>query len=245
MAGACFRRLLWGLEVGGTVPEEAGGAKVLREDDADRDEDSSGTGSKRDSDFDACAFGIFIAAAESDAALRKIFTDGDFLLKATTADTGEHASFHAIAITARQNAIIFVGERGWRGQERNFRLRFDPYRGRITDFADARNTFARFEGFQLEFIEMNDFAALAKTTLHEQASESFFSIARRREFDIPEIAAWLEEMQRVEKAFGLAIDFGDDTGASGLGVIAIEDALEGNFLTGRELFLRANNTAIA
>ncbi len=83
------------LEVGGAVSEEAGGADGFGEDDADGDEDGAGSGREGDSDFDASALGIFIAAAKSDAALGKIFANGNFFLKTATwrftdfADTGD------------------------------------------------------------------------------------------------------------------------------------------------------------
>src|SRR6266852_6187137 len=73
-------RLFGWLEVGGAVSEEAGGADGFGEDDADGDEDGAGSGREGDSDFDASALGIFIAAAKSDAALGKIFADGECFL---------------------------------------------------------------------------------------------------------------------------------------------------------------------
>ena len=105
-------RLFGWLEVGGAVSEEAGGADGFGEDDADGDEDGAGSGREGDSDFDASALGIFIAAAEGDAALGKIFADGDFFLKAAAADASEDASFDAGAIAARDDAFLFVGARG-------------------------------------------------------------------------------------------------------------------------------------
>src|SRR5258708_38865584 len=86
-----FVRLFGWLEVGGAVPEEAGGADGFGEDDADGDEGGGGSGREGDSDFYARALGIFIAAAKSDAALGKIFSDGDFFLKTATANSGENA----------------------------------------------------------------------------------------------------------------------------------------------------------
>ena len=104
--------LFGGLEVGGAVAEEAGGADGLGEDDANGDEDGSGTGSEGNGDFDASAFGVFIAAAEGNPALGKIFADGDFFLKTAAADAGEHAGFDAGAIAAGNDAFVFVGARG-------------------------------------------------------------------------------------------------------------------------------------
>ena len=45
-------------------------------------------------------------------------------------------------------------------------MRFDPDGRRFTDFADARDAFARFERFQFEFIEIDHFATLAEAALH-------------------------------------------------------------------------------
>ena len=104
-------RLFGGFEVGGAVAEEAGGGNGLREDDADGDKDGAGAGSEWDGDFDASALGVFIAAAEGNAAFGKIFADGDFFLKTAPADAGENASFDAGAIAARDDAFLFVGAR--------------------------------------------------------------------------------------------------------------------------------------
>src|SRR5712671_4612769 len=108
-------RLFGGLEIGGAVAEEAGGPDGFGEDDADGNEDGSGSGSEGDSDFDASALGIFIAAAEGDAAFGKIFANGNFFLKTAATNAGEYAGFDAGAITARDDAIFFVlGSRGGR-----------------------------------------------------------------------------------------------------------------------------------
>ena len=103
-----FVRLFGWLEVGGAVPEEAGGADGFGEDDADGDEDGAGSGREGDSDFYASALGIFIAAAEGNAALGKIFADGNFFLKTAAANAGEDAGFDAGAIAAGDDAFVFV-----------------------------------------------------------------------------------------------------------------------------------------
>jgi len=100
------------LEVGGAVAEEACGGDGFGEDDADGDEDGAGAGSEWDGYFDTSALGIFVAAAEGDAALGKIFADGDFFLKAAAADAGENAGFDAGAIATRDYAVLFSGARG-------------------------------------------------------------------------------------------------------------------------------------
>jgi len=86
----------------------------LGEDDADGDEDGSGAGSEGYGDFDASAFGIFIAAPEGNAALGEIFADGYFFLKTAAADAGQNAGFDTGAIAARDDALVFVGARGGR-----------------------------------------------------------------------------------------------------------------------------------
>ena len=142
-----FARLFGWLEVGGAVSEQAGGADGFGEDDADGDEDGAGSGREGNSDFDASALGIFIAAAKSDAAFGKIFADGDFFLKTATANAGKNAGFDAGAITARDDAILFLlGSRAGRVGGSEFGLRFDPDGWRFADFADTGDTFARFEG---------------------------------------------------------------------------------------------------
>src|SRR5690349_1225319 len=85
-------RLLFGrAEVGGAVAEKSGGGDGLRKYDADGDENGTAAGSIRNGDFEARAFGILIAAAESDATFGEVFADGDFFLKAAAADAGEYA----------------------------------------------------------------------------------------------------------------------------------------------------------
>jgi len=90
------------------VAEETGRADRLGEDDADWNEDGSGAGSEGDGNFDASAFGIFIAAAEGNAALGKIFAYGNFFLKTAAANAGEDAGFDAGAIAAGDDAFVFV-----------------------------------------------------------------------------------------------------------------------------------------
>lgn len=88
-------------DVGGAVSEEAGGRDGLRKDDADGDENGASAGSEGNSDFDAGAFGILIAAAEAEATFGEILADGDFFLKAAAANASEDAGLDAGAIAAR------------------------------------------------------------------------------------------------------------------------------------------------
>src|SRR4029077_4981726 len=155
-----------GLDVGGAVTVQAGGGDGLGEDDADGDEDGASAGGERNGDFDARAFGILIAAAKAEAAVGKIFADGDFFLEAAVADAGKDAGLDSRAVAARNDT--FLDGRAGRAVLRlaHFRLGFDPDRGRIAMLADTRHAFADFEGFQLELIEVDDFAALAEAALH-------------------------------------------------------------------------------
>ena len=61
---------------------EAGAGDMLREDDADGNEDGAHARSERNGDFNTSTFGVAIAAAEGDAAFGKVFADRDFFLKA-------------------------------------------------------------------------------------------------------------------------------------------------------------------
>src|SRR5436309_8735598 len=86
-----------GLDVGGAVAIEAGGGDGLGEDDADRNEDGAGPGGEGHGNFHARAFGILIAAAEAEAALGQVLTDGNLFLKAAVANASEDAGLDASA----------------------------------------------------------------------------------------------------------------------------------------------------
>lgn len=227
------------------MPVEAGAGDVLREDDTDGNEDGAAAGSVRNGDFETRAFGIFIAAAESDTAFGQIFANGNFFLKTAAADAREDARFDPCAIAARDDALFERRARAENRLRRNFGLNFDPDGRRFAVFAEARDAFANLEGFELELVEINDFAALAETAFHQHAGEGFVRLGRRREFDVPEVRANVEHVNGVKEAFGFLIDFGDDTGADGFDLIAIELAFEGEFLALEELFVDANDAAIA
>ena len=177
---------------------EAGGGDSLGGDDADGDEDGARAGSEGHGDFDAGAFGILIAAAEAEAALGQIFADGDFFLKAAAADASQDAGLDARAVAAGNHALLDRGASGAVFRDASFRLRFDPDGWRLTMPAEARNAFADFERFQFQLIQIGDFAALAETTFHQEAREGFFRFVRSREVDIPEIGAWVKNVDGVE-----------------------------------------------
>jgi len=237
--------LFRGAEVGGAVAVEAGGRDGLGEDDADGDEDGTAAGSVGDGDVELGAFGILIAAAEGDAAFGEVFADGDFFLKAAAANAGENAGAHAGTVAARENAIVFGGvcRSGFGGLR--FGTDFHPDGGRVADFADARDGFANLERFQLEFIEIDDFAALAEAALHEEAGDGFFGAVERRKLDAPEIVPVIEDVKGVEEAFGFAVDFGDDACADGSGEAAFENALKSEFVALEELVGEAEDSAVA
>ena len=236
-----------GLDVGGAVAEEAGGGDGLGKDDADRDENGAGAGSEGDGDFDAGAFFILIAAAKAEAAFGKIFADGDFFLEAAAADAGEDARFDARTVAAGNEPFFDGGTAGRTGfRIADFGLGFDPDGRRIAQAANARDAFADFKRFQLELVEIDDFAALAEAALHEEAREGFLGLVKGGEVDIPEFGARVDEMDGVEKMIGrILIDFGDDASAGGFPHVAIEVAAEVEFLAHGKFFGEADDAAIA
>ena len=112
-------------------------------------------------------------------------------------------------------------------------------------FAVARDAFANFEGFQLHLIEINDLATLAETAFHEQTRECFLGLVGRGKIDVPEVDTRVENGDGVNKPFGLAIDFGDNAGAHGFGLVAFEFAVQGELLAGKQFFLKTDDAAVA
>jgi hypothetical protein len=216
----------------------------LRKDDADRDEDGAAAGSVWNGDFEARAFGILIAAAESDATLGEVFADGDFFLKAATPNAGEDTGFYARAISTG-NDTLFERLAGGQSFGKRFGEDFHPNGGCVAKFAETGDTFADFEGAQFQLVEIDDFAALTKAALHEHAGEGFFAFCKRREFDVPEVRTRVEEMDGVEEAFGVLVNFSDDAGAGGLDVVTFELAFKSKFLVLKEFFLEAKDAAVA
>jgi len=235
-----------GLDVGGAVAIEAGGGDGLGEDDADGDEDGAGAGSEGDGDFDASAFGILIAAAEAEAAFGEIFADGDFFVKAAVADAGEDAGFDARAVAAGNDAL-FDGGGGRAGfRIANLGLRFDPDGRRLAKAADACDAFADLEGFQLDLVEIDDFAALAKAAFHEKTREGFFALVRGGEIDVPEVGARVKDVDGVEEVIGrVLVDFCDNAGAGAFRVVAVESAAKVKLLARGKFFREAKDAAIA
>jgi hypothetical protein len=227
------------------VTVEAGGGDGLGEDDADGNEDGAGAGSEGHGDFHAGALGVLVATAKAEAAFGQILADGDFFLKAAAANASENAGLDARAVAAGNDALFDGRLAGAVFGSANLGLGFDPDGGRVTMAAHARDAFANFEGFQLKLVEINDFAALAKTAFHEQAGEGFLGFVGRREINVPKVRAWFEKMNGVDKAFEILIDFGDDARAGIFPVIALEAAAEMKLLAGIELLVDAQDATIA
>ncbi len=226
-----------GLDVSGAVTVEAGGGDGLGEDDADGDEDGAGAGSEGHGDFDAGAIGILIAAAEAEAAFGEIFADGDFFLKAAAANAGKDAGFDARAVAAGKDAFFDGGAVRAVFGVADFGLGFDPDGGRVAKLADARDAFADFEGFQLQLVEIDDFAALAEAAFHEETREGFVGFVRGGEVDVPKVRARLKNMDGVEEVIGrVLVDFGDDAGAGVFPVVAFKVAAEMELLAHGKFF---------
>jgi hypothetical protein len=236
------------LDVGGTVAVEAGGGDGLREDDADGDEDGAGAGSERDGDLDAGAFGILIAAAKAEAAFGEILAKSDFFLEAAAADASENAGFDARAIAAGNDAVLHGLRCSAGGTIRatDFGNGFDPDRGRVANAAVAGDAFADFERLQLNFIEIDDFAALAEAALHEKASKGLFGFLGRRKINVPKLGAGIEEMNGIEKMIGrVLVNFRDHAGASVFPEFAFKAAAEVELLAHGKFFREAEDAAIA
>ena len=235
-----------GLDVSGAVAVEAGGGDGLGKDDADGNEDCAGSGSEGNSDFEARAFWILISAAEAEAALGEIFAHRDFFLKAAMPNGGEDTGLDARTVAPGNDPFIDVRSGHAVFWIANFGLRFDPNGRRVAKFADARDAFADFEGFQLDLVEIDDFAALAETAFHEKARESFFTLMRGRELDVPEIGAGVKNVNSVEEVVGrVLVDFGNDAGAGVFPLVTIKAASEVELLAHRKLFCQAEDAAIA
>ena len=216
----------------------------LGEDDTNGDENGSGARSERDGDFGASAFGILVAAAETESALGEIFADGDLFLKAAAANAGEDAGFDAGLGAARVDALFF-GRLGRGAFLSRRRLRFDPDGRGVAMGAEAGDALANLERFELKLVEINDFAALAEAALHEQAGEGVLGGVRGGEVDAPKIVARIKEHKGVEEAFVVAIEFGEDAGTRGFPAVGVGEAAKREFLPGGDFFCEAKDAAVA
>jgi len=234
------------LDVGGAVAIEAGGGDGLGEDDADRNEDGAGPGGEGHGDFDAGTFGILIAATEAEAALGQILTDGDLLLKAAAANASEDAGLDASAVAARNDAVLDGTARRTVLRIADFRMGFNPDGGRVAKAAVTRDAFADFEGFQLQLVEIDDFAALAEAAFHEETREGFLGFVKSGEVDAPEVGVRIENMNGVKEVIGrVMVDFGDDAGARAFPGVSFEVAAQVELLSHREFLVQAEDTPIA
>lgn len=110
--------------------------------------------------------------------------------------------------------------------------------------AMARDAFTDFEGFQFQFIKIDDFPALTEAALHEKAREGFLGLVRCWEFDVPEVGAGIEKVDGVKESIGLLVDFGDNACTGAFPDVAVLVAAEMEFLAGGEFFGEAQNAAI-
>ena len=111
--------------------------------------------------------------------------------------------------------------------------------------AVARYAFANLEGFQLQLVEIHDFAPLAETALHEQPRERFFGLVGRREVNVPEIVARLENVYGVEKSIRILIDFGNHARPRILPLVAFCESPQMELLARFQLFGEAQHPPIA
>ena len=224
---------------------EAGGGDGLGEDDADGDEDGAAAGSEGHGDFDARAFGVLIAAAEAEAAFGQILANDDFLLKTAAADAGEHACLDARAVAARDDAVFHGRLPGAVLHGAHLGLRLDPDGRRVAMLANTGDAFADFEGLELQLVEISDLAALAEAAFHQKTRESFFGLMWGREFDLPEVRTCIQNVDGVEEAVGLLVDFSDDAGAGAFPLVAFALAAEVEFLAHGQLIGEAKDAAVA
>jgi hypothetical protein len=111
--------------------------------------------------------------------------------------------------------------------------------------AEPRNALATLEGFELEFVQVNDFATLAETAFHQEARQRFLAFVGSRKVDLPEVRAGIENVNRVEEAIRFLVDFGDDARAGALEIVAFSLAAQVEFLTHGDFFGEAQNAAVA
>ena len=109
----------------------------------------------------------------------------------------------------------------------------------------ARDAFAHFKGFQLHLVEVHDLAPLAEAAFHEQTRQRFFCFVQGGEVDVPKVTARLENMDGVEKAVGVLIDFSDHARARISPLFSLDVPPQMQFLSGLQLFREAQHAPIA
>src|SRR5581483_1079529 len=125
------------------------------------------------------------------------------------------------------------------------RIWLNPDGGRVAVLAKARDALANLEGLEFEFVQIDDFAALAEAALHEESRQGFLGFERSREIDIPEVGARIGDVDGINKAVGLAIDLGHDACAGGFILLAIALAFQRKLLAGEKFFGELDDAAIA
>jgi len=112
-------------------------------------------------------------------------------------------------------------------------------------FADARDAFADFKRFYFNFIEIDDFAALAEAAFHEKSGERFLGFVGSREVDIPKIGTGFEKVKCVEESVWFVINFRHYAGTSGFPGVSFLAAPKRNVLAGGEFFGQTQDSAVA
>src|SRR5438309_4963213 len=107
------------------------------------------------------------------------------------------------------------------------------------------HAFTNLERFQLHLVEVHHLAPLAETAFHEQARQRFLGLVRRGEVNVPEVAAWFENVDSVEKTVGVLVDFSDHAGPRVFPLIVLEVPPQMQFLAALQLFSETQNAPVA
>ena len=97
----------------------------------------------------------------------------------------------------------------------------------------------------MQFVKIDDFAALAEAALHQETGEGFFGFVGRREVNVPEIGGQVEKVNGVEETVWLLVNFCDDAGPRALPEVAFVMAAEVELLSGGDSFAEAEDAAVA
>ena len=196
-------------------------------------------GRKRHRHLDPRSLRILIPAPKTQSALRQILANRHFLLKSPPSDARQNPRLHSGPIPPRYHALFHrLRMPGAYFRRLHFRLRLDPNRRRIAMLAKPRHAFPHFKRLQLQLIQINHFAPLAKSALHQQPRQRFIRLVRSREVDVPEIRSRFRNLNRIQKPVGLLIDFRHHTRPRRLYQIAFHPP-QRNFLPSRSVFHQA------
>jgi hypothetical protein len=188
---------------------------------------------------------IFVPTSKTQSALRQILANRHFLLKSPPPYTRQNPRFHPRPISPR-NYTFFDRQRICRYffLRLDFRLRFNPNGRRIAMFAKPRHAFPHFKRLQFHLIQINDFASLAKSALHQQPRQRLIRLIGGREVDVPEIRSRLRDLNCVQKSVRLLIDLRHHTRSRRPYQIAFHPP-QRNLLSRRQLRIQSQNSAIA